>query len=668
MFGRKKHSNLLKLYAAEIKDEVLDAVSWHRRLRRRRFVAWLTGAVWFLSTLLVILIINILVLLPSAKRWYGEASSGRGQLEQALILAEVGDWPQAAAASQAAVNHFSRLQADWRWLRYTPVGWLPLVRSKVADGRRLIDSGLRVSQVLKQSSDLAEDFLALTPNRGAWNFSNLDSAQGQALIKLIAVSQPGLERARDKIRQTQVDLALIKNRQLLLSGGLDLDGWQSRLSRGEKQLSRLATLAKVLPILAGYPEPTDYLFVLQNNDELRPTGGFIGAYGLARVNNGVLENLSTNDVYHLDMPVKDKLRVAPPAELKKYLSVNNWYLRDANWSPDWPTAAQKIMWFYQQENFLLTKSADAGDFDIVIGVTPSVMMDLLKIAGPVKVNGQVYNEQNLQTLLQDTTERDYADFGLSSWDRKSVIGDLTKALQTKLLAKLSDNWERLLNVLSDNLDRKNLLIYANNPVLTAALGARNWQGEIRQTAGDYLMVVDANLAALKTDAVVNKSLSYQLGVVDGGLVARVQINYANRGRFSWKTTRYRTYTRIYVPEGSQLLKAAGFSGGQNEVTIGRESGKAYFGAFIEVEPGKMGDLFFEYKLPYNLYALYKKGEYSLLLQKQPGSRLETVNFDWQFDRPVSNFEPAMLYTYSDSGRFRYQGEWLTDKFFTLKFE
>jgi hypothetical protein len=181
------------------------------------------------------------------------------------------------------------------------------------------------------------------------------------------------------------------------------------------------------------------------------------------------------------------------------------------------------------------------------------------------------------------------------------------------------------------------------------------------------MAVDANLAALKTDAVINRSLDYIVQETADGLVAKVKINYANQGGFTWKTTRYRTFTRIYVPKGSQLIKVAGFSDDQESVVSGEELNKTYFGAFIEIEPGKIGGLSFEYKLPYNLYALYKKGEYSLLLQKQPGTKIGQINIDCQFSKAIKTYEPAVLYSFVNNGRFRYKGDFLTDKNFSLKF-
>ena len=42
-------------------------------------------------------------------------------------------------------------------------------------------------------------------------------------------------------------------------------------------------LLTLYPNFAGFKEPKTYLVLLQNSNELRPTGGFIGSVGIANV-------------------------------------------------------------------------------------------------------------------------------------------------------------------------------------------------------------------------------------------------------------------------------------------------------------------------------------------------------------------------------------------------
>jgi hypothetical protein len=84
-------------------------------------------------------------------------------------------------------------------------------------------------------------------------------------------------------------------------------------------------LAGNLPSILGKDGIKTYLILFQNNMELRPTGGFIGSYGLATFDSGRLTDLTINDVYSADGQLNG--HVEPPAPIKDYLGEANWWLQ-----------------------------------------------------------------------------------------------------------------------------------------------------------------------------------------------------------------------------------------------------------------------------------------------------------------------------------------------------
>ncbi len=66
-------------------------------------------------------------------------------------------------------------------------------------------------------------------------------------------------------------------------------------------LSSLSGLRFFIPhyfSIAGGPfNEKNYLVLFQNNNELRPTGGFISAYGILKFRNGLFAGLEVNDVF-----------------------------------------------------------------------------------------------------------------------------------------------------------------------------------------------------------------------------------------------------------------------------------------------------------------------------------------------------------------------------------
>ncbi|MFA5318027.1 MAG: DUF4012 domain-containing protein [Patescibacteria group bacterium] len=92
-----------------------------------------------------------------------------------------------------------------------------------------------------------------------------------------------------------------------------------------------------------------YLILLQNNTELRPTGGFIGNYGILKIKEGRITSLYIDDIYNLDKLAEEKLEIIPPEPLRKYFNRERWFLRDINWSPDFSISAHRAWAMYLLE-------------------------------------------------------------------------------------------------------------------------------------------------------------------------------------------------------------------------------------------------------------------------------------------------------------------------------
>ncbi|MCD6225716.1 DUF4012 domain-containing protein, partial [bacterium] len=131
-------------------------------------------------------------------------------------------------------------------------------------------------------------------------------------------------------------------------------GWAKKITSKEKLLAEqqevLEKGLKIAPFLdwlTGREQPRRFLVLLQNNMELRPTGGFIGSLAVLQFTDGQLIDFKVNDVYQADGQLKG--HVEPPAPIKNILGEGGWYLRDSNWSPDFPVSAQRAAWFYRKE-------------------------------------------------------------------------------------------------------------------------------------------------------------------------------------------------------------------------------------------------------------------------------------------------------------------------------
>lgn len=59
-------------------------------------------------------------------------------------------------------------------------------------------------------------------------------------------------------------------------------------------------LVAQLDMILGFDEPQRYLVLLQNNNEIRPTGGFPGSYAALTIDKGKITDFKVDDVYNPD--------------------------------------------------------------------------------------------------------------------------------------------------------------------------------------------------------------------------------------------------------------------------------------------------------------------------------------------------------------------------------
>jgi len=504
---------------------------------------------------------------------------------------------------------------------------------------------------------------------------NFSSAAGrQAILKSIVENRGALENAKVKIKNAKAQLAAINANDL---NGIFKDKIiyaNTLLSEAVGQSETALPLFKYLPELAGYGQEKNYLILFQNNMELRPTGGFIGSYGIVTVKDGEIIRMTTDDIYNLDKLSKDKLLVPAPWPMTAYNGQKYLFLRDANWSPDWPTSAKQINWFWTEERRIA--GLPPLNLDGIIAITPDFISNFLELTGPITADGITFDHDNFTLELEKAVEFDYVKKGIPLSERKSIIGDLSKEIIDRLLASSPKDLLKVWMVVKADIEEKNIITWLTDPELQNYISQENWSGVVKQAEDDYLYVVDANLAALKTDSVMKREVSYSLTVdKNGDLIGRAAITYTHTGKaVTALISKYRTYTRIYVPEDTWFTRAylqdnkgVAELGLMKEAVIGNEFGKRYLGAYLTVEPGASKTFIIEYRLPEKVKTSYKNGLYKLSVQKQPGTAGHKLKIDLKFDQSIIAYFANNLPAKLTGKNLVFDTDLRIDRDFTVKF-
>lgn len=392
------------------------------------------------------------------------------------------------------------------------------------------------------------------------------------------------------------------------------------LSQANDILLHLIDVEDFIGVATGYPEEQNYLFLIQNNRELRPTGGHIGHATVLSVDSAEVERVKIDNVYKPNA----ELTQDAPAPVVEYLGAEKLGIRNANWSPDFPTTARNIISVYKEQ------VGYTGELNGVVALSPDAIARLLKATGPITVRNTTFTPENF------VEELEFVGNDMSESVRNDLINDFAVALLDEIqkvnIAQFVTTYDELREI---SLAQKDILVYHTDPSIQAALQAKDWAGQIKSSSGDYLMVVDSNMNALKTDSVIDRKIMYSVREENNGLVARVQVDYNHTSPANAKVTDYKSYTRILAPQGSQLISSEGF---QSDITSGVEAGKAVFGGYFEVATQSSHSIVVEYRLPSSVSS---NNEYKLFVQKQPGV-INPIEYNLEFNEDIDEYEPESL--------------------------
>lgn len=379
----------------------------------------------------------------------------------------------------------------------------------------------------------------------------------------------------------------------------------------------------IVPAILGVGTEKRYMIVMQNNAEMRPTGGFWTNYSTFKIKNAMLNSdFTSKDMYSIDYTLDaadayTDFSVGLPLPLRKYLRVERWYARDKNFSPDFPTSVSDFTKSYSLAMRL--NPLEVKPVDGIFAIDTNVVSELLEVTGPVTVNGVTYNKDNVVLELEKIASLALREQS----NRKKVLGDLMGRMLVNVFESEKNLWPKLIDKGVDLLNRKHVLIYMNDPEVQALLEKYNFAGRIMDVPNsDYLAVITSNLAGDKTNMFVRREITTSISNQNGKWNREVKVKYTYnpaQGDYRYFASTYRDYLRIYVPKGSTLIGVTGTEDGQGS---GEELNKTVFNGYITLSEGATKEISFKYTLP---DGVVKDSDYRLYIQKQPGMPKEKYN-------------------------------------------
>jgi hypothetical protein len=408
-----------------------------------------------------------LVAAVQGSRAVSDGLRGRNSLSAAEKALRGRKVDEARADLRRARSHFQHMRSNIRSLG--PAGRVvratPLLRGQVKGAEAFADAGVLLSQSGMGLVDAAE--AVIKPKD-----QHIPVAQALESLKNVRAALRSGEASLD-VAAARVD-SVSRYRLLwpLDSARKDL---VRRLPRVREQAASADRGLGAIIQFAGGSGPRRYLVFSQNPDEVRPTGGFIGTYGVLRADTGGVD-LERFD--GIETWIKPRPNATIPAAdsgtaLRYIQPPKDQSLANINATPDWPASSRLAL--------ELWKRGGEAPVDGVVSITPALLRRILAITGSVTLPEytETVTAGNVVALLDKHTHVE------PDPDRKEFVAVLAEATLRSLLAAPASKWEPLSRAVEASLNARELLVWSRDELVTQALAERSWDGVLPESTGDF---------------------------------------------------------------------------------------------------------------------------------------------------------------------------------------
>lgn len=157
----------------------------------------------------------------------------------------------------------------------------------------------------------------------------------------------------------------------------------------------------LLPAMLGGDGPRNTLLLIQNNAELRSSGGVSGALALVSADGGAVRLAAQASSSDFSPPLEAPALPLDDPTSSLYGDITGEYIQDVNLPPWFDTtgALAKAMW----------EQRIGGSVDAVVAVDPVLLSYLLDATGPVQVGDVSLTSENAVAVLLSETYARYAE-------------------------------------------------------------------------------------------------------------------------------------------------------------------------------------------------------------------------------------------------------------------
>jgi ribosomal protein S18 acetylase RimI-like enzyme len=315
-----------------------------------------------------------------------EARSAKDIAQQAYGAVKVQNLPEVDAQLKVLQDKLNTIKQSYVKMSYYQ--YIPFVGAYYMDGLHAIsaaDHGLKAGL---KSVEAVVPYADVLGFKGEGSYTGGGTAEDRLkiILETLAKIMPIFDEITQEVAAATDDLHKINpQRYPEQLKGMPVRQYITQAQEVSKgavtAMTEFRPAIEKIPYLAGADgKRKKYMMLFQNDNELRPTGGFLTAFAIIFVENGKVTLDKSDDIYEMDKKFTKKLPIPPV--LGKYLTTEKKFnLRDMNIYPDFRASMELFT-----ENYKSVRG-EPSDFDGVIAIDTTVLTETLKVLGPVDVPG-----------------------------------------------------------------------------------------------------------------------------------------------------------------------------------------------------------------------------------------------------------------------------------------
>lgn len=393
--------------------------------------------------------------------------------------------------------------------------------------------------------------------------------------------------------------------------------------------------------MLGHEKNMHYLILLQNNDEIRPTGGFIGSVISFDLYKGDIYNFDFTDIYLIDQYLKPEI-TSP--EFMHQLNPS-LFMRDANLYYDYNQSGYNINKFYNQ--------ATGQTADIIVFLNKSFVEKILNIIDGVKIIG-------IPIKIDGNNFRDVVSFYIEAKINQDGYKNYILQIYDQIIAQLdTENFIKILILFFQELYYEEIKFYAIDNNITEFINKYNLSNKNIDTT-DYLHISRFSISGNKSDAYIQETITHDTNLIKNEIINTLHITrshtfdsyeksrlrnlYQNLG---FDLTAYLEFImgnglnqcvfRIYLPQGAKLHTKYNI----DDIKKYEENNKTVFEFQINTMPKETKEFEIQYSLPYQFEDQFFT--YTFFFEKQSG--MQNINFIKNFTL-LKDYKLVDVYPYT----------------------